>query len=183
MDKLEAYHPDVQGADDNLRLQQLLDMARGIDGRTPASPDIVATELGHYAHYNGGEYGIFHVVRDDERVAAMVHSAWFAHSLQFNALAVDPEYRGIGVAKRIIVTLAHEAIARSIDDLWVYALRNSHASNVYARLGMSMPPLDDERHVSHGRYFPMTASPRAVVDRGRATPSYEIVGELPRGPH
>jgi|GEM_PF-5113321 len=180
MESLEVYRPDVGHPDENLRVQQLLDMARGIHSRSPGSPEEVARELGHYAQYNGGAHSIFHVVRDAESTVALTHTSWFRESLQFNALAVSPEYRGQGMAHRLIYTLARAAIDRGIDDIWVYAMRNSHASRVYARLGMQAPPPDDERHVSHGRYYPMAASPHDVVGVSGAIEPFALVGELPR---
>lgn len=176
---LEVYDVTGGGVSDNLRLQQLLDMARGIDTRSLGEPDEVARELGHYAQYNGGTYGMFHVVRGDQKIEAMVHTAWFRDSLQFNALTVAPELRGQGVAKRIIYTLAREAMARDIDDLWVYALRNSRASQIYAHLGMRVPPPDDERHPQHGRYHPMSASPREIVIAADGILPFEMIGNLP----
>lgn len=180
MEYLDTYDHTVGGADDNLRLQQLLDMARGIYDRSPSSADAVARELGHYAQYNGGTYGMFHVARRGQRIEAMAHTAWFRDSLQFNALAVSPELRGQGVAKRIIYTLAQEAIARDIDDLWVYALRNSRASQIYAHLGMSVPPPGDERHPQHGRYHPMSASPRELVAIAGEVQPFVLRGSSPR---
>lgn len=179
MEVLETYSPSQGDARENLRVQQLLDMARGIRHRPIGSPDEVARELGHYADYNGGRYGVFHIVREDDIVMAMSHTAWFDDSLQFNAIAVAPEYRGRGVARRVIYTLAQEAIVRDIDDLWVYALRSSHASKVYEHLGMTVPPPDDERHPPHSRYHPMSASPRALVERAEDTEPYALVGRLP----
>jgi len=181
MDILEVYRPEVGLPDENLRVQQLLDMARGIHDRLPQPPDEVFRELGHYAQYNGDAHSTFHVVRDRESFVALTHTAWFDTSLQFNALAVNPEYRGRGIAHRIIYTLARIAIERDINDVWVYAMRNSHASKVYARLGMSGVPADDERQVSHGRYYPMSASPHVIITRSGGMIPYEIMGELPQG--
>ncbi len=182
MDRLEVYDPTSGNSSENLRIQQLLDMARGIKGRLIAAPEEVTRELGHYADYNGGEYGTFHVVRDEQTIAALTHTAWFHDSLQFNAITVAPEHRGEGVARRIIYTLARAAMTRDIDDLWVYALRNSHASTIYAQLGMSVPPLSDERHPHHSRYHPMTASPHCIVERVGEIEPLTLIGELPDGP-
>lgn len=179
MDRLEVYDPASGNSDENLRVQQLLDMARGIKERLIAAPAEVTRELGHYAYFNGGEYGAFHVVRDTKTIAALTHTAWFQDSLQFNAIAVAPEHRSEGVARRIIYTLARAAIVRDIDDLWVYALRGSHASKIYEHLGMTVPPLSDERHPHHSRYYPMTASPRAVVERVGDIAPFTLIGELP----
>lgn len=182
MDRLEVYSPISGGARDNLRVQQLLDMARGIDGRSVTAPEEVMRELGHYADYNGGEYGIFHVVRDERTIAALTHTAWFHDSLQFNAITVAPEHRGEGVARRIIYTLARAAMARDIDDLWVYAMRGSRASKIYEHLGMTVPPLSDERHPHHSRYYPMTASPQCIVMRVGDIEPFILVGDLPESP-
>ncbi|MEO5949363.1 MAG: GNAT family N-acetyltransferase [Candidatus Saccharimonas sp.] len=181
MELLERYKPEDGDYNENLRVQQLLDMARGIHDRSPRPPEEVVRELGHYAQYNGDSHGVFHIVRDPNSYVALTHTAWFEHSLQFNALAVSPDYRGHGIAHRLIYTLARVAIERDIDDVWVYAMRNSHASKVYARLGMTVPPQDDERHVLHGRYYPMSASPYAIVEASTSILPFEIVGHLPRG--
>lgn len=181
MRDLELYDPLRGCGDDNLAVQRLLDMARGIERRSVSSPEEVARELGHYAHYNGGPYGMYHVLRDDDRtINALTHTAWFAHSLQFNAIAVAPEWRGQGVAKRLIYTFAQMAIARDIDDLWVYALRNSRASRVYAHLGMTVPSPEDERHPLHGRYYPMSASPHEIVTIAGETERFLVAGTLAR---
>lgn len=178
---LENYDPLSHHRDDNLRAQRLLDMARGIEGRMAGSHEDIARELGHYAHYNGGPYGTYHVLRDDDMgIGALTHTAWFAHSLQFNALAVAPELRGQGVAKHVIYTFARLAIARDIDDLWVYARRDSRASRVYAHLGMTVPPPGDERHPLHGRYYPMSASPHEIVARVGDIAPLPMSGEPPR---
>jgi len=182
MNRLEVYDPVSGNSSENLRVQQLLDMARGIKDRLIASPEEVTRELGHYAYFNGGEYGVFHVVRDEQTVAALTHTAWFDDSLQFNAITVSPEHRSEGVARRIIYTLARAAMARDIDDLWVYALRNSHASKIYTQLGMNVPPLSDERHPHHSRYYPMSASPRCVVERVGDIEPMELIGQLPPFP-
>lgn len=178
MSRLEVYDPLLGSPAENLRVQRLLDMARGIGDRGVATPAEVTRELGHYAQYNGGAHGVFHVARDEQTIGALTHTAWFRDSLQFNAITVAPEYRGQGVARRIIFTLAQAAMARDIDDLWVYAMRGSHASEVYAHLGMSVPPLSDERHPHHSRYHPMSASPRRVVERAEGTEPFELIVPL-----
>lgn len=182
LDRLTPYYPDPDYPYENYQVQQLLDMARGRpDSRSLKQIHEAYSDLFYYNFYNGGEHGIYHVVHGDRTsmAAALSHTAWFANSLQLNAIAVAPDYRRHGLASRIIRTVAETAVERGIDDLWLYTLRNSRASKFYGKLGFQVPPKDDYRHVKDSRLQPMSISPTRVIGYAHKYSSLVLEGKLP----
>ena len=124
----------------------LLNMACG--GRPANKPQDAVRRLQDYNDYNGRSYGRFQAVLEDKpdsNIIGLTHSAWFEDGVALNSIAIGPERRGEGFGARAIVTLAHLATERALEEIWLYAKPQYDLLKFYQKLGFVALPDSDYR--------------------------------------